>query len=777
MSLLPLTVSMLLVARMAAPSLHGTIRDRDTGEPIERVSIEVLDEDRFGWSDSAGSYELRDLTAGSHRARFSRLGYAPVEIEVVLPPSGALRVDVTLAPNPVELARVELVEPRRAPTEADLQGIRGGLGSKSLSADQVRLDPSSGEPDMFQSLTAYPDVMSRPEFPSGLHIRGGSGDQNLVLLDGIPVFGPHHSGGIYSSLDAEVLDRITLHAGIPPARVGNGLSSVIEVDTRRPGQESLRAQGRVGLVATGQTLEGPLPGGVGGFLVSGRRSYRQELFGEGESAESRLGDLFAKATLDLPYGTLDVLSFRSNDRLGFDANVGADDLDGTGPAERRGPDAGTVQPGDASFRNRFSWASRMQALVWRQARGDGGLWQARLWQSGLETEADWALGEGSVSLTSALSSLGLGGEVRWTSTSGPASAGFGIEQIRSHYGLDRFGKLADGSAEEPLDLRSGPTLVSGFFEKTLTPSPRWAATLGLRGQIGSALAAHAEPRVSLSFAPVPDLLLSGGYARTYQNVQSLRNEESIIDVAFGADLPLAAGPSPVPRSDQLAASVGARLPSGMELSLEGYTRWLKDVAVVAPFTSQPFATDRFGFARGRASGVNVTLARNEGALSGQLAYAFSKATRQLGELTYHPSFDRRHSVNLALGYQLRPSTRLRAALWAATGAPTTALDDALNWEPFDALSGEREISGSPQRTAGPLNQDRLPPYVRMDVGLRNLWLLPLGPRTAEITAFVDLINVLDRRNALGYVTGAHTAERLPLPMRPRSLNLGLEWRY
>ncbi|HEY7529673.1 MAG TPA: carboxypeptidase regulatory-like domain-containing protein [Gemmatimonadota bacterium] len=757
------------------PSLHGTLRDRGDGEAVARVLVEVDGSGRRAWSDSTGGYRLAALEPGPRRVRFSRLGYETLEIEVLLPHRGEMRLDASLRARPVTLTGVRL-ETGREPWSLDDPGAGiPEIGARRFDPSDRHLGTASGEPDALWALGAAPDVALRPDLPTSLHVRGGSADQNLVLLDGIPLLGPHHSGGVLSALSPDAVAEVTLHAGVMPADLGGALSSVVDVRTREVPRQGFTSQGGVGMRGVRGSAAHALPAGRGGVLVAGRRSYQPGFPGGDESRAGGFGDVLGKLTVDFAGGALDVLAFASEDDLAFSAvpegaAAGGGDL----------PESGTA-PDDAlqdATWNGYGWESHAAGAVWRRAWAPDVRSRVSAWTSGLATTVDWAAEDSPLRLLSSRGQVGVDVRLEAPLAGGAALGGASLEALEVEYEvLDLEGGPA---AAEPsfLRLEEATAVVSAYVENAWSVGA-WSLRAGIRGQAGPEVGVLPEPRLTASFIPLRRVVFSAGFARTHQLVQSLRNEESLLDAVSGVDLPVLAGMPDVPvgRADQLAAALTAAPSERTRLGLDAYVRWLDGLVLVAPTTGHPFALSRFETGRGRAAGATLFVEHRAPRVTARVAYAAGDVVRLNDDEEYRPAFERSHSLTASAKVLVDETTVVTAGLLTGTGAPTTPVTGAFNWEPFDGFAREGELEGSPQRTVGPLNAERVPAYARVDLGLGHEWRVPGLRDGAALSAHVEVLNVLDTRNVVGYAVNEDTGVRRPLTLLGRSLVFGLGWRY
>ena len=754
-----------LASQVPDPAVRGTLRASDSKEPIPQAQIALVGGALRAVSDSSGVYVIH-VPLGRQQLQFARLGFATLTVDVFVVPDDDVRLDIELATTPLVLADVHVRG--NLPAGGDSDGRRwvdsSVVGESELRGAELRAGRFTGEADVLQGLAFVPGIEMREEAATAMHVRGGSADQNMILLDGVPIYNPYHVGGFASALNPDVISRLEIHTAVPPANYGGRLSDVIAVHTIRGNPHAIATQGAAGLTSVREGINGPLPFHAGQFVLSARRSYRDLLAVGDGAAIPHFSDAFGDVSFEFPRDTLEFVAFQNDNAVGFGAVVDTLNLQ-SGAADASTPD----NPG-----NRFNWASGTQAVIWRHGSGEMTRWETRAWRAGLNANADWVSNGVATQLRSALNHLGLASTVSWPVASSWASAGLSVERFQTRYD---FRSVRDSGALAPLQLASAPTLLGAFVEDRWRVGSRLAFTAGVRGNAVTGGGLDLEPRLSLRFAAGRSIVASVGVARLHQYVQSLRNEESMLDAVFGTDLPVAVGAPglPVARADQVAAAIETHLGARTSLSIDGYLRWLSGLAAIAPATTNPFATSAIQAGSGRARGIDLVFQYRGDRFDTYMGYALGFVTRGYGAAVYHPAFERQHAVRLALAYRPAGGTTVQATFWGATGRPTTPVADGIDWQPYNPLSGSGEIAGSPQRLPGALNQDRLPPYARVDLSVQRQWQSAWLGRNATITTFATLNNLFDRRNALAYVAVADA--RRQVGMLPLTLSFGVEWRY
>lgn len=784
-------VALLLVLLQAAPglSLSGYVRAAGSGTPI--VGAEV-DARRSGdapgavvqrWSDSTGRYTLRDLPPGTYHVQVREIGYAPREFDVFLAGPSGMELDVDLAAQVVRLPPTRIFANAALTLNAD--EARDSLaeldvGSVVVRGDALHDNPLLAQTDALSALSVNPGVGMRPETPTSLHVWGASASENSIRIDGVPVIDPYHAGGILTALDPDIVSSVILHAGAPSAELGDATGSIIDIATGAGSAERVTMQGALWPGVVRQAVSGPFSDGKGMFLLSGQKSVHQSLSDPTDRTGGGVtfGDLFAKGTHAFGPGTLEAFAFYDGNDLAFDARAERD----------RAPES---TPGDGApgipVRNALRWSTTTDAMRWRSS-GAATSWDVRAWYTRFDASFDWA---GTTHLASALGDAGVIAQSAWRWGSTHLTAGIDADRLDVNYRVSDIGPpsspRADSAAPSgaPLELAGSPTLVAAFTEARWRMGAQWSAAVGLRDQLARGGWRSPEPRLSIRFTPVERVSLAVGYARLHQYMQSLRNEESLFDAVAGITLPVVAGSAsatvgsvvPTAHSDQVEATLGARLPGRVTLHASAFARRAGGLTMVAPISMAPFATSAFAVGTERASGFTIALVRNGARITGDIGYARTFASAQSGGDRYTPSFAAGQALSIGVGVHAWSATTVRLALSANDGLPTSIIDGHIEWQPYSASAGEGDLAGSPQRLVGTLDGARLPPYARVDVSIRHQWLLPFFGRAARVTTTAAITNLLDRVNTLGLASdpgdGAIRAFLLP----QRSAILGVAWSY
>jgi len=359
----------LVLAFFAVPSaddsVYGVVRIAESGEPVPDARVWVSGGVAATLSDTAGRYALRGFGDGPIEVHFERLGFKPLTIAVLVPPSGATRLDVDLvsAPLPLPSVQVNVTESDRARVpsiEAD------EIGLSHVTPGAARRNPLVGDPDVLAALAATPSVSGRREFAPSLAVRGGVGGENLVLLDGIPWRGPRPPAGIAGLMPSGAVAAVDLHTAAPPARYGGALSGTIVVHPQNADPGHLTAEGVVDPTFVEQTVATPLPLHGATVLLSGRHIYRS-VFGPPEGVwEARNGfsDVFGRLSLSRSNDALDLYFLGNRGQLVFPASAPS-----SGVVSQGNQPLGQSATAAAPLRNRFAGSGVLGGAVWTHQLG------------------------------------------------------------------------------------------------------------------------------------------------------------------------------------------------------------------------------------------------------------------------------------------------------------------------------------------------------------------------------------------------------------------------
>jgi len=753
----PLVAFLILaIANGASPSqdptrvrLSGFVRSESSGEVIRSAQVSA---GATRVETNQDGFFVLSLSPGTHTISVRVIGYDPLAARVTL--GSSLSRDFALTPRPYQLAEVTVE------TTTDSSDVDPGtteMSTARLEARLIRLVPVVlGEVDPIRALTLLPGITTISDFSTGFSVRGGTADQNLILLDESTIYNPAHVFGFFSVFNGDAVDDVKLYKGAIPARYGGRLSSVLDVHQREGNANEHEGSASLGLLASRLSVEGPLPGKVGSFLVAGRRTY---------------ADLFLKLSsnpdLNQNVAYFYDLNLKTNVRLG---STGTLMLSGYFGRDR------------FKIADRFSagWGNAAGTFRWNQAFGN------RLFSKVVLTVSDYDYG---------LEFLGVGRDLAWTSRIGGTdlrvnqtyhlgngnTLEFGGELTRHELKPGSIRPVGDSpvvsldlqprhglapAAHLSHEIELGPSVslrygvrYAGF--RRLGPGTiyRYGGGVPLiydpslgryrRGIVVDSTAytsgetirssAGLEPRVSLRIGLSPTASLKASYSRTRQFLHLVSNTNAPTPVDIWEPI----GPYLEPqRSDQVAlgysASWGER---AYELSLEAYYKRLSQVTDFidgADLALNDRLETEMLQGTGRAFGLEVFGRKNSGRLTGWVSYTLNRAERRLTGLTtggsginggrYYPSpYDKTHDLSVVGFFPMSRRWTVGGTFVLASGLPATFPTSRYLYNGLMVLEyGDR-------------NANRLPAYHRLDVTATRSW----GGKQLQ----VGLYNLYNRFNA------------------------------
>jgi hypothetical protein len=758
-------------------AVEGRVRD-DEGSAVFGASIELLQAGtlvRAVDSDRLGFFRLAPVPPGAYTVRAGGLGYASLEESVAVGPGETVEVRLELARQAIEVEGIS-VEAERSRERIRFEEI-GGATVRELDMVDLKTVPGIAEADPIRAVAVLPGVVSTSDFSAAFHVRGGSQDQNLILLDGVPIFSPFHLGGFFSVFNADMLDRAELQSGGFAAEHGGRVSSVLEIESD-PGDGRFKVDGGVSLLASRVAVGGGLPRSVADALghsnvrwrVSARRSYF---------------DVLLKPVFDFPYNLTDLQGVlegwtRGGDRLRITAYTGHDVLDLT-----------SIDAEDFPLRIFWDWGNDAVGARWTRPRRGGGSLDVRAnysrFGSGLKFP-DF----GDTDFRTAVDQLQLRADL--ATRPRPTlrvKVGASVESMA----YDNF--FASGGTEFGSG-RSDGRLLSAYGQVAWSQPKAWLVEAGLRLDSWTPDAgegAHSvSPRVALKrFFANGDGALKLAAGRYTQFIHSLRDEE----LPFGLDIWVLAGRrAPHLVSDQVQLGVEGYVGEDWFLALEGYARSFDGVVTFNTGEDPNDELDDILSGDGFSYGADLMVRRENGAVNGWMALSLLKAERTFPDLlapfepqpdvSYPPIFDRRLDLDLVLRYPL-PRGWEGGLRWnVGTGVPyTRAVGSYAYYSPrFVQNDGRLEWAGASEDTDalggyGVLleerNRSRYPTYHRLDVSARRTFFKSWG----TLTPYVDLLNVYNQRNVLFYF---YEYERTPavrsgISMFPLVPTVGVEVRF
>lgn len=733
-----------LVAQERTGVVAGRVRARaDTattggdrrGAPIFGATVSVPGaRARQTTTDSTGAFLLSDLAPGSATLRIRRLGYRTLERAITVPPNDTLHLELVLEPEAQRLS------PVRAEAQVDAESFtaKPNVATIAIPARAMAGVPSVGEPDVVRIVQLLPGVAARNDFNTGLNVRGGAADQNLILLDGIPIYNPFHMGGLFSTFMDATVGGIELMTGAFPARYDGRLSSVLDVRSAEAEQPGLHGTTDLSVLAASGRVAGSL-GDRGSWSLAARRTYADAL------AATFSKDHFPYHFLDL-HGHA-AYALPGDWRLSVTGYGGRDVLD-LNLASAVG-DSTVSRAGDGTWN--VNWGNRVLGAAvskdigtapgWGWLFGGSTLVEQRVSTSGFRTRLDVA--DGALSQRSEVRDLRVAGSVTSHYASHDRSVGYDATWSRLRY---ESSSAQTGTTD--FDILQKPVSLSGWIDDLWRVSPRWLIESGLRAErlTGGRNWSAVSPRLAVKYFLTPAVALTAAAGRVTQTMHSLAGDGPLrfFDVWLASD-------EYIPVETAWHYVLGAeRRVEHTSVRVEGYLKKY-DRVFDANISDDPSRRgDEFLPATGLAYGVDL-LARWQPVRgpTGWIAYSYGVASHERDGVRWAPGNDRRHDLNVVATWRVA-RYRVGARFGYATGTPYTPIIGEITRRAYDPAN-DSWGTGSPPLYLEPLggikNSARFPATQRLDLDVSR----EMSYRGATIAPYLSVVNAYNARNVFVYL--------------------------
>jgi outer membrane receptor for ferrienterochelin and colicin len=648
-------------------TLSGFVTDKASGERLKGVSVLLPGKNLGSTSNSYGFFSIT-LPVDSIDVLVSFSGYQPYESRLYL----SQNTELSIALEPVSKTQETVV--LKATRRTAIQN-RTQMSSIDVPIETIKSLPRFlGEADVLKAIQLLPGVQSGNEGQSGIYVRGGGPDQNLILLDGVPVYNVSHLFGFFSVFNADAVKSVELIKGGFPARYGGRLSSVLDIQMKEGNKNQLRGEGGIGFVASRLTLEGPFKKGKqSSFMISGRRTYIDLLAKpiiKAQADGTNLGyffyDLNAKVNLKLS----------DKDHLYISGYFGRDKF------YARDKDR------DYSLNNSLFWGNATAVARWNHLFSNKvfGNLTAYLSKYDFEVESQ----ERSRTNNNDFFRLRYFSGIRdycvkydFDIIPNPnhfIKVGTGVVfhqykpgAIQSKVGAGTGGGTAIDTLVKDRFVNSVET--DTYIEDDIRITSRLKTNVGLHFAtftVDGKTFVSLQPRIAVRYLLSDDLSLKASYAQMNQYIHLLTNS----GLGLPTDLWVPVTRRVPPQlSNQIAAGAAYDLNGRYEFSLEGYYKTMDNVIEYAEGANYLDPTsnwqDKVQVGDARSYGAEFFIQRKKGRLTGLVGYTLSWTDRQFANINQGRRFpyryDRRHDFKIAAVYQLTKKIELSADWVYGTG--------------------------------------------------------------------------------------------------------------
>jgi hypothetical protein len=639
-------------------TISGYVRDAQTGESL--ISASIFDRKTIsGTTTNTFGYYSLTLRGDSVKIVFSYVGYQAFTSSFILNKDTVLNAVLT----PLVLDEVVVTSDRHTEQVESTQ-----MSAVNISVQQIKELPAfMGEVDVLKVLQLLPGVQSGNEGSSGIYVRGGGPDQNLILLDGVPIYNVSHLFGFFSVFNADAIHHVELVKGGFPARYGGRLSSVIDVNMKDGNMSKVKGEGSIGLISTKLSVEGPLKKDKASFIVSARRTYIDLLARPFIKAASEDNAVFGYYFYDL--NTKFNYKINGRNRLFFSTYSGDDKAYGRFESE----DYDEVSDERWKSKGEFGlqWGNVITALRWNHVVNQKLFSNVTATYSRyrfkISNELEETQTSAGVTEKTEYSFAYISGIRDWA-----LKADFDYLPDPDHYIRFGVGSIAHrftpgvfnfrSNVENDTTLGANPKNsgeYSMYIEDDFRVSRAFKINAGLHASgfyVDGKFYSSLQPRFSARYLINEDWSVKASYARMTQFIHLLTNA----GLGLPTDLWVpATARIPPQRSQQVAIGAVRNISPTYDVSVEGYYKTMhnlieyKDGATFVHLDND--WQDKVVVGEGRSYGGELLIKKNLGKLTGWVGYTLSWTDRQFDEINsgkrFPYKYDRRHDISLALTHQ------------------------------------------------------------------------------------------------------------------------------
>ena len=692
--------------------ISGFVSDSSSGEALIGANVFLRETGQGMATDINGYYIIQDIVPGNYTIMVSYIGFDIYKQKTRLNDDESRKININLVEQVVQLTEIEV-------TAEKLHRRNNIQPSKiNLSPRMMKAAPALAEPDLFRTIQALPGVLTTSEFSTGLVIRGGNTDQNLIMLDGITVYNPSHLGGVFSNFIVDGVKEAELIKGAYNAEYGGRLSAVLNVISREGNKNKFKGKVNLSLLSAQTTLEGPFYKGA--WVLSGRRTYFDLVL------PKVLPDNINENIP--PYYFYDIQShvfsdITSKDRISLSYYSGIDDLlfDTFGLNGR--------------------WGNNTVSGHYRRVFSERLVGNILIANSRFFTEFGLGGDNGLVSYNE-IDDKTLSADFSWFKSSN-STLKFGAQLKK--LGFEYTNKFQDSTQ---FQIKTEPLEFAQYIKLKYKSNNLFIIEPGLRLNLYDVYPDSLFPdlRLGLKYIITDNRYLNFSVGNYHQFISTFQDDfnPSILDNWIAADTSVSPG-----KSMQVVLGYEEYIKNMYKIQIEGYYKDLKNLLTYEEKRSTTDAqvsdeslANIVTPADGYAYGLELFGQKMSGKLSGWVAYTYSVSRKIMnsiyadGEQEYYTNWDRTHAFSVLGNYQFNKKweTNWRFALQSGQ-AYTPIMGYYVQKFPESPEELFRTIPGT-------RNSGRYEPYSRLDIGA--VYHAKIGKTNVDF--FFQIINTLNRSN-------------------------------
>ncbi len=699
-------------------ALRGLLADSSSGEPLSFGNVLIKEINRGASTDSKGYFLITGIPAPfTYTIIVSYVGYKPQELEVVVQPNRVTDVDFLLSSGSIEIQTVEKIGDKVNESNAT------DIGLQRIAVKDLEKLPQGVETDIFRSLQYVPGVKSTGDISARYYVRGGASNQNLVLLNDVPIYNPFHALGMFSAIDPEMINSLEFYKGGFTSEYAGRASSVMRLITKDGNKFKFSGKGSLSSLTGKALVEGPIP--HGSFVVTGRKSYDTGV----------LDNFLNNNNIPIDFWDMSFKLKYKNDEFFKDATFTLHGFFSEDNLLNENP-----------FEADFKWSNKILGFKWFQLSDNPLFYEVNFSISEFEGEVIPNFSEAKF-MKNFLRDFTLQMDFKYVyDTKDEINVGIKIQEVITDLFLE--------NARGEIGNIAGPkgANISVYAKYKFLRFDNFGVDAGTRINltrlsVGDAGTYFFEPRISMTYRFLPSVAFKSAFGIYMQELTTLSDEDELISIFEPWYVtPVYLDPA---QAFHYIAGFDISLSNQLDVEIEGFYKKINDFPSLNDEKFFPEDNDLVG-GTGIAYGLELLFKYQPKPFRFTLGYSLSEAKKTIDlensntTLEFHPRYDSRHSVNAAAEWNLGNGWYTSLVWTFYTGLPFTqivAFEDKLFFD--DPFSNDNIFTNyRPNTITGPRNASRLPSYHRLDMSLsKNFYLW-------KTKVYLDLtvINVYDREN-------------------------------
>ena len=730
-------------------TISGYVKDGTNGESLIAANVYILAEEPIGTSTNIYGFYSISLPEGKYTLVASYLGFKEWKKEIEL--TEDIRANISLEEDGMALDEVEIVAEDRN-NDNNVEGTQ--MGTVDLTTEQIKSIPALfGEVDVLKAIQLLPGVQAAGEGNTGFYVRGGGGDQNMVLLDDALVYNTGHLFGFFSIFNADAVKNTTLIKGGMPAEYGGRLSSVVDISMKEGNLKRYEVEGGIGLISSRLTFQGPFKRDKASFLASYRRTYAFDIAQPFINKTDFAGTNYNFYDLNLKANYI----FNDKNRLYLSGYFGRDVF-----IYNSKPRATEI---------RIPWGNATATLRWNHLFNDKMFMNTTFIFNNYKFAFEANTEDFIFNVSSGVRDFNLKFDVDYFINS-KNKLKFGYHYTFHTYSPNTVKATLENENEEGEDTELETNLQDKHgHEMALYIQDEWEVSKRVKFNLGIRLGLYQHTGPFKEIKPAGLGLADTIAYRPLEAIKTYINPEPRVNMRFKIDetSSIKAGVTLNNQYAHLVSASNSTLPTDVwvpssskvkpqrslqyavgyfknfhenmfETSVEVYYKHLWNQIEFGETFTQEFNVELeedFVFGKGHSYGVELFFKKRLGKLNGWLGYTFSKTNRRFDDLNegklYPAKFDRTHDVSLNLSYEINEVISLGATWVYATGNAFTIATEAY-------VIGNAVVPGYGER-----NGIRLKPYHRLDLSM-NIVPRYVQKRKFKSSFNFSIYNVYNRKN-------------------------------